>query len=1699
MRSFGILRTNPGLTTNIKIMVDSTYGLSLETINSNSELSASKYKKYDFNKDSYLDDIITYFYDGLPADTAYEVKYDDDNKSMTDQFSDQYDEIYQYGARNITDNKNYVEEYEYFAPLYVYKNKLPSHFVIFRVDGPGILSLNKDNFKSEIVKKFKAVSVFDLSKSTAIGQWLDININQNNFFPDTPFEMNFNDIEFSVWKGINYRSGGYVDKSFFMDHILERENEIFELEKFIFDGYRRNEVIFPNILNMSFLFDDTPADEFRLRKWSINRYFGFYLDALEKVRTISPFTPPQLHPDVEVLDNNVLSTAFGDPFVDGWSEKTPTYVECENEYYRIERFTEKQPKTLTGVQNSSKTGTTGAQGTLTDLNDITGQNYKTDQEVEVFVNKWRIIADKSLKGKGSILNTNSGSINLNKEIVMSDGSFITIEDFERCDVWMIEIDGKYHNLQMNSDGNICVVSDYSFYFSDRTYRYLINRNDKNFTKVVSTVVDENNPPKKFTIYRAKFSEIKDFDTRIVDTESSKFEYDMVDEVVDTPEPKLYFTNLNTMTIPKRLDDFYYKDKYVRIPVSSEYTATQETFKTNGGDLSSIWRKNPVYCRWAFEGSISANDYPYTLNNSFAMESFNRTTNPFATDLNPEYRNLEYFYTVNSSSAAYSHHSLHVQQNRDNSPDPFFDFDFESYFGKKNIILGDGSTQSVNYDYFNHFFTIRTDYANGKLVKNTKKYSEFTPGDSNTPNYTLFRGIKFRIHDVSNIKLDGNGRIDVINITDNNTFDDYKFSVLLTQADNGMRWEIVERWDLNKKFKKGDVVLHDDILYVATRDTVCVDPTVLVTKTVVTVDPTSSTTLRNKTTDSVFAAPYYLLDYKLSGMGPSSIVSPAPSRLSLIGQDTVSGRDWQLYYLKTLDNYLNEVFWDPIRAIRTGINGYNLNDVVYRDGIYYVFTSSERPYDFWNPVVSVSLSSQQFAGEPERFGYSAGTVVYYKRSFYRSNVNGNVKNPLDAGWTKIGDVYDQLKWRPIEVWFGNKQYNVGDPVIYKNIVYRCLKVDQLSREPNKVQDYWRRLYSFEVDTDFVYTDIYNPYVIQNNEVYRIVSNSKNLTVDNGIRVIINHIHKNVLVNIYVNDNTLPNLRDTDRGNLYRGLYQKLSANNFINAINDISEKYGFSDYLKYVVVGKDGTVTEHNLTNDLTSLKHIVFAEGPEEIEVKTDSLRYLPVNEARLKPTKTLKDSRITELSELENYNNTNFAVEIYKSPETLEVLGGFKTIKKPVYRFNGGYSPLFYEVQLFNTDNSIDFNTIDLVFDTSDTMEVFFLFEKDGVRSETNYTLSPAKNFTSARQYYSQVVDVVSNHFPNIEFNYEILRKRKQAIGGETLILETDSYNDKLNRWFDTSGNEQNFKPWFGSTASPKRVMTDLYPGPHSRFFGNNVVKSLMLDDSLPVLLDTTSRSYEFIVRSDEVSLYRVFAADDGKILFGFEANRVFMVNRFEDNSFEGVYSDGVLQNDTWYHVVFTISVVNNTSSIMRVYVDSVERTTSDVVSLTHTNVKVKNSLVMALDISLILGGLYFTQEYFSGGIAEVRFYERALTVAEIYERYVAGHSLLSIRYKEKEGDIKLEIVQNIPRLLVDIYDFNDPLYPVYQLNLTASGGNPPYLFSYNGSAFSSVNEYTAIPKPSSNYVIVKDSIGLTSSFGYYIINSVIEYKTEIDGPFLY
>jgi hypothetical protein len=1212
MNSFGILRTNVGLTTNIKISVDSKYNLSLNSIESNDELSNSRFKKVPFIKNNYYDELIPYFFRDFPADLAFHIKYDDDVDTMSDDFSNQYDEIYCYGARNIINNKDYLEEFEYFAPLYVSPNNLPSKFIVFRVDGTGLSRINKQNIRQDIFQKFKTVKLFDLTKSSSLGEWLDTNFNNNSFYPLTPFEMSFDNLEFTKWNGIDYKTGGYTSKSIFMENMYEDEREIFEFEKMVFDGYKNNQVVFPNILNLSFLFDDTPATSETIKTWSINRYYGFYLDDMIQVQTMSPYVPPQLKSNVMIASGNIFVT---DPFVEEFSDDKIYNVEYQGEYYSIEKFTYSVNNILQPVKSGK----------------VTYQQYG-----EQIVTKYRIISDVDLIGKQSELNQNSGWIDVDGRLSKYDGSNFEISDWDTADIWIIEIDCMYHNLIKDASGIIKVYTDYSFSFYENEYYYWINKPDPTMTKKVNFLVDADNPPKKFTIYKLKFSDIKDFDDRIINTEYSKYEYEKKYELTDTDETKMYLSNLWGNSNPKDFDDFIYQDGVVNIPVSSEYTANYETFKIEKDELTQLWKKNPVYCRWGFQNSLSANDCPYVLNNSLLFEDYNRTINPFDPDPKRIERNLDYFYTINSSTSSYIHHSLHIENSANGVINTNYKFELDKYLNLATYSTGTMSA-TYSFDYFTYFFEHKSTFDSGLINKNVKKYSLFNSGDTSVPNITLFRGIKFLIYDVEDIKSDSNGKIDIVNLKNSNTFDDYKFSILLsdnewsvsdsggiTSSSNTMDWTIIDKWQMEKFYDVGSIVVYDDILYISTQS---------VTTTI----PDGG--------------------YKYTKSAPYNQV------------------DWNYY------NFEDNILWCPTAS-------YIIDDVVFNYNDYYQCVSdSGGENDFWNPA-SFSV------------GYDLDSVILFQGQYYQSMTSSNRVRP-DYQSSYYSGTYSYFwiatqsssnnKWCQILLWNPSVSYGSATYIVHEDIVYESASSVDAGNEPSVSSD-WTRYYSLHPDTLIVYDIDTNPLIKMNDAYYLINSNTSESTLENGINIYINKKWKNIFINIAILDNTTPGISNQDRDYLYTQLNKKLTAFNFIQSINDISNKYDFADYISYIIINEDDTIEKYKLSDyyiddGIKGLPYFITCETPDEILMRLNSLIDIPIDIPKdLKPTHVLNTEITNDLSNLNDYNNIPVAVDIISNPITenpimINYHGFQNSLDNTIYRFSGFYMPVFYDIQLFSKD----------------------------------------------------------------------------------------------------------------------------------------------------------------------------------------------------------------------------------------------------------------------------------------------------------------------------------------------------------------------------------------------------------------------------------
>ena len=185
--SFSVIRTNPKLTGNFKISVDSSGGVWFNSMNVNETLSNDRFKKYNITgQNSYAKDVCDFFASGnISNDLIFQVgKFTSGEKQSAQEYAGQYDFFYAQGAQSLID-KNYPEDFSYFAPLWI-KNEIPDFFVIFKLDGPldYPYSTNADTIESGI--KYKVIQDFESTENFKISYGKDPS-GQDIFYTDGQF------------------------------------------------------------------------------------------------------------------------------------------------------------------------------------------------------------------------------------------------------------------------------------------------------------------------------------------------------------------------------------------------------------------------------------------------------------------------------------------------------------------------------------------------------------------------------------------------------------------------------------------------------------------------------------------------------------------------------------------------------------------------------------------------------------------------------------------------------------------------------------------------------------------------------------------------------------------------------------------------------------------------------------------------------------------------------------------------------------------------------------------------------------------------------------------------------------------------------------------------------------------------------------------------------------------------------------------------------------------------------------------------------------------------------------------------------------------------------------------------------------------------------------------------------------------------
>lgn len=289
MESFMLLRTNPKLTGNIKLIVSNDH-LYLDTfkVSQTTILNNKQYRHRAISADgNYPYDVYKVFKD-VPQGELYSV-YEDSYKPHKHYFSidQQIENIYEYGAEYNTDNL-YSENMRILAPLYIGKH-LPTYFAIFKSDRlktTDETTTNSEIFRSLLVES-QCIKIYDLRKHTAIGKYLNNYQQMITKYFASACSLQFIEQEFdstdenhrqgqNTWSGIAVNKGILTDKTettYFGTQILNNSKKPQEdFNMFILNGYSRNMLLYPNILNLEFMFDDDLADDL-----TMHNYFGLYL------------------------------------------------------------------------------------------------------------------------------------------------------------------------------------------------------------------------------------------------------------------------------------------------------------------------------------------------------------------------------------------------------------------------------------------------------------------------------------------------------------------------------------------------------------------------------------------------------------------------------------------------------------------------------------------------------------------------------------------------------------------------------------------------------------------------------------------------------------------------------------------------------------------------------------------------------------------------------------------------------------------------------------------------------------------------------------------------------------------------------------------------------------------------------------------------------------------------------------------------------------------------------------------------------------------------------------------------------------------------------------------------------------------------------------------------------------------------------
>ena len=329
--SYMLLKTNPKLSGNVKITIDSSNNIWLNSFDANSELSNAKYKKWRLKGNGvYSNDLYRFWDNGnTPTNIVYDLYEADPIYESTKREQHlEFDNFYNAGPEQLY-TKYYLEQYTYLAPLWL-RDTLPDYFIILKIDKTQTLNNIADTIGSSNI-----IASYSLGLDSEIGKY--INGIKNDNLQSHCLTVNYEENVPTLWRGIDYKTGTVCEKIEYLYEYYKSDKSIIEFEEYVTLGFERNGLICNNLINLEFLFNDTEAIDHTMYRYvglyaSENELCNFNIDS-SKIEDTNPF-------DENVLligDNIQLPIHLGKDSINGPHGKIPLreFVLDTNRFFYI--------------------------------------------------------------------------------------------------------------------------------------------------------------------------------------------------------------------------------------------------------------------------------------------------------------------------------------------------------------------------------------------------------------------------------------------------------------------------------------------------------------------------------------------------------------------------------------------------------------------------------------------------------------------------------------------------------------------------------------------------------------------------------------------------------------------------------------------------------------------------------------------------------------------------------------------------------------------------------------------------------------------------------------------------------------------------------------------------------------------------------------------------------------------------------------------------------------------------------------------------------------------------------------------------------------------------------------------------------------------------------------------------------------------